>query len=238
MRRIAICDDEPAQARLLSGFVQDWSRDRREPVEINLFPSGDAFWFGWEGDKAWDILLLDIQMQGTDGLELARRLRDSGSRLPLAFVTGLAGHMAEGFELDAVHYLVKPVSRDKIYLCLDKALQREALQPSLLLEGTEGGMFRVLESDVALVEASGHRSLVTLAGGEQLEVRSGFRELCARLPEGDFIRCHRCCLVGLRHIYRLQRDCLILDGGRSVPVSRSRFQDVNSAFVSFYRQEG
>ena len=183
MRRIAICDDEPAQAELLRGFVQDWARDRREPSEVRLFPSGDAFWFVWENEKDWDVLLLDIQMSGTDGLKLCRMLRDSGSRLPVVFVTGLAGHMGEGFELDAVHYLIKPVSRDKIFLCLDKAIQR---------------------------------------GG---------------LPEGDFIQCHRCCLVGLRHVYRVQRDSLILDGGRQVPVSRGRFQQVNSAFVSFYRQE-
>ena len=114
MRRIAICDDEPAQAELLRGFVNDWARDRREPSEIRLFPSGDAFWFCWEQDKAWDALLLDIQMSGTDGLDLCRQLRAAGSRLPVVFVTGLAGHMAEGFELDAVHYLVKPASRDKI----------------------------------------------------------------------------------------------------------------------------
>lgn len=237
MRRIAICDDEPAQAELLRGFVQDWSRDRREPAEIRLFPSGDAFWFNWEGDKAWDALLLDIQMQGTDGLELARMLRDSGSRLPVVFVTGLMSHMAEGYELDAVHYLVKPVSRDKIFLCLDKAIRREARQPSLLLEGADGQTARVLQADIALVESSGHRTLVTLAGGEQLEVKSSFNELCKRMPGGDFIQCHRCCLVGLRHIYRLRRDSLVLDGGKTVPVSRRHFAEVNSAFVSFYRQE-
>ncbi len=89
MRRIAICDDEPAQAELLRGFVNDWARDRREPSEIRLFPSGDAFWFCWEQDKAWDALLLDIQMSGTDGLDLCRQLRAAGSRLPVVFVTGL-----------------------------------------------------------------------------------------------------------------------------------------------------
>lgn len=238
MRRIAICDDESAQAELLRGFVFDWSRDRREPSEVQVFPCGDAFWFCWDGDKAWDALLLDIQMSGIDGLELARRLRNSGAGLPVIFVTGLAKHMSEGFELDAVHYLVKPVNRDKIYLCLDKALQRGTRQPSLLLEGTDGQTTRVLQSDIALIESSGHRTIVTLSGGEELETRSCFRELCGQLQEGDFIQCHRCCLVGLRHIYRLQRDRLVLDGGKTAPVSRGRFAQVNSAFVSFYRQEG
>ncbi|WP_300684795.1 LytR/AlgR family response regulator transcription factor [Acutalibacter sp. 1XD8-36] len=238
MRRIAICDDEPAQAELLRSFVQDWARDRREPSEVRLFPSGDAFWFVWENEKDWDVLLLDIQMSGTDGLKLCRMLRDSGSRLPVVFVTGLAGHMGEGFELDAVHYLIKPVSRDKIFLCLDKAIQRGGREPFILLECTDGQTARVLLSNIALLESSGHRTVVTLAGGDTLESKAGFRELCGRLPEGDFIQCHRCCLVGLRHVYRVQRDSLILDGGRQVPVSRGRFQQVNSAFVSFYRQEG
>lgn len=238
MRRIAICDDEPAQAELLRGFVTDWARDRREPSEIRLFPSGDAFWFCWEQDKAWDALLLDIQMSGTDGLDLCRQLRAAGSRLPVVFVTGLAGHMAEGFELDAVHYLVKPASRDKIYLCLDKAIQREGREPFILLECADGQAARVLLSEIALIESSGHRTLVTLAGGDTLEARAGFKELCGKLPQGDFVQCHRCYLAGLRHIYRLGRDSLILDGGKAVPVSRNRFLEVNAAFVNFYRQEG
>ena len=235
MLHVAVCDDERTALQELAEEVRRWAEAEGEACSVETFASADAFWFVWENEKDWDVLLLDIQMSGTDGLKLCRMLRDSGSRLPVVFVTGLAGHMGEGFELDAVHYLIKPVSRDKIFLCLDKAIQRGGREPFILLECADGQTARILLSNIALLESSGHRTVVTLSGGDTLESRAGFRELCGRLPEGDFIQCHRCCLVGLRHVYRVQRDSLILDGGRQGP--GSRFQQVNSAFVSFYRQE-
>lgn len=69
--RIAVCDDEHLQSDLLCGYVSDWGRARHEPVEISVFRSGEAFLFAWDEDKAWDALLLDIQMDGIDGMALA-----------------------------------------------------------------------------------------------------------------------------------------------------------------------
>ncbi len=85
--RIAVCDDEHLQSDLLCGYVSDWGRARHEPVEISVFRSGEAFLFAWDEDKAWDALLLDIQMDGIDGMALARQLRGEGSALPIVFIT-------------------------------------------------------------------------------------------------------------------------------------------------------
>lgn len=236
MYHIAVCDDERSQAELLRGYVEDWAARRRESVDIGLFPSGDAFLFAWEDDKAWDALLLDIQMEGINGMDMARRLREQRCHIPIVFVTGVPDYMEEGYEVEALHYLMKPVSREKLFACLDRAVEKSSRDESLLLDLADGQTLRILPRDIALLEASGHRTQVLLYSGERLEVKGNFRGICAQLPPREFVQSHRSYMVGLRHILRLQKDCVTLDSGQRVPVSRRLFEQVNHAFVHFYRQ--
>lgn len=237
MRRIAICDDEREQSELLRGYVKEWSALRGEPVEIHLFPSGEAFLFGWEEEKRWDALLLDIQMTGINGMELARQLRAAGDRLPILFITGVPDYVEEGYEVEALHYLRKPVAREKLFSCLDRAMERSAQESVLLLTTIDGEEARFNQKEIAVLEAAGHRVLLTTADGTTTEVKSGFRELLGALATGEFVQCHRSYVVGLRHVQRLQKEQLILDSGAAVPISRRLFAEVNAAFVRFYKND-
>ncbi|WP_369298660.1 LytR/AlgR family response regulator transcription factor [uncultured Neglectibacter sp.] len=237
MRRIAICDDEQEQSELLRGYVKEWSALRGEPVEIHLFPSGEAFLFGWEEEKRWDALLLDIQMTGISGMELARQLRAAGDRLPILFITGVPDYVEEGYEVEALHYLRKPVAREKLFSCLDRAMERSARESVLLLTTVDGEEARFSQKEIAVLEAAGHRVLLTTADGTTTEVKSGFRELLGALAPGEFVQCHRSYVVGLRHVQRLQKEQLILDSGAAVPISRRLFAEVNAAFVRFYKND-
>ena len=234
--RIAICDDERSQADLLLGYVDSWSRVHREPVEAAVFPSGEAFLFAWEEDKAWDALLLDIQMAELDGMALARKLRAEGAALPVVFITGFADYMSEGFEVEALHYLLKPVDREKLFACLDRALRQAGQGSELLLDTLEGEALRLAQRNLAAVEAVGHHTRLTLADGSCVETKISFRELSGQLAPGEFVQCHRSYLVGLRQVRRLGRDQLVLDSGAVIPVSRRLFGQTNAAFVAFYRR--
>ena len=233
MRRIAICDDEQAQSMLLQGYVKEWSVLRSEPVEIRLFPSGEAFLFQWEEEKRWDALLLDILMTGINGMELARQIRAQGDRLPILFITGVSDYVEEGYEVEALHYLRKPVSRKKLFSCLDRAMERSARESALLLTTPDGEEIRLNQKEIAVLEAAGRRVLLTTENGTTTEVKSGFHELLDALAPGEFVQCHRSYVVGLRHVQRLQKEQFVLDSGKTVPISRRLFAEVNAAFVRF-----
>lgn len=234
--RIAICDDEPSQAGLLRGYVDDWSRAHHEPAEISVFPSSEAFLFAWEEDKAWDALLLNIQMAGMDGMALARKLRGEGSALPIVFITGFADYMGEGFEVEALHYLLKPVDVPKLFACLDRALRRAGQGAELLLDTVDGEALRLPQKELGAVEAVGHHTRLILADGSSVETKISFRELTGQLTPGDFVQCHRSYMVGLRQVRRMGKDQLVLDSGVAIPVSRRLFGVTNAAFVAFYKQ--
>ena len=180
--------------------------------------------------------MLDIQMPGRDGLALAREVRREDRGLPIVFVTGYSDHMGEGYEVAALHYLLKPVDEEKLFSCLDRALGAKEREQPLLLQDEEGQTRRVYQRDIKLLEASLHWVEFFHTGGS-FRVKTSFQALMELLNPALFVRCHRSYVVGLRHMAKLGKAALTLDDGTQVPVSRRLFPQVSRAFVHYYRGE-
>ena len=140
--RIAICDDERAQAEELRALVLAWGKDAGADCAVEIFASAEAFLFAREGGGVFDILLLDVEMSGLSGLELARRLRAEGYRAQLAFITSHFEFVAEGYDVEALNYLVKPVTREKLFAVLSRAAERLAVEPPYVLIASDAGHSR------------------------------------------------------------------------------------------------
>lgn len=118
--RIAICDDEDAQRQLLKDCLEEWSGSKGIPVEIKLFQNGENFLFLWEEDKEYDLLIFDIGMGRMSGLELAAKIREEDNEIPILFVTGYDEYISQGYEVAALHYLIKPLNKQKLFEVLDR----------------------------------------------------------------------------------------------------------------------
>ncbi|MDE7298388.1 MAG: response regulator, partial [Lachnospiraceae bacterium] len=112
--RVAVCDDDEEQLRYISCLLKEWGTARQCPVEIGKYRSAESFLFGYE-EKPCDLLLLDIEMKGQSGMELARQLRAKKDRLPIVFSTGYSEYMPEGYEGEALHYMLKPLKKEKLF---------------------------------------------------------------------------------------------------------------------------
>lgn len=230
---IAICDDDPSQARYLSVLVERWAADRGIPVIIRVFESAEAYMFAYEVDKSWELLLLDIQMKEMDGVALARRLREDNQAVQIAFITGYADYMALGYEVSALHYLMKPVDENKLAAVLDKARRNLGRQEKAIVLTAGGESVRIVTDTILYVEAFAH-SVSIRTDRERLEAKmsiSGMEQLLDR----SFVRCHRSYVAGLKHIKRITRTQVILDNGEELPLSRGAYDKVNQAFITYYR---
>ena len=234
--KAAICDDEPEQAGMLERYIKEWAVSSDIKIETRIFPSAEAFRFVWEEEKDWWLILLDIQMEGEDGVSLAKYLRGEDEKLQILFITALPDYIEEGYDVSALHYLIKPIRRDKFFQCLDKAVKKDVKESYLLLTTVEGERVRVFQKDISYIEAFAHTVQIHFKG-ETAEVRCGIRALEEQLEGGRFVRCHRSYIAGLGFAARLKKTELLLDDGTSVPVSRRLFQVVNRAFVAYYRRE-
>lgn len=121
--RIAVCDDEQAQRELLEEYIRKWAKGKEYQAGISSFSDGEALLAAFSRES-FDLLLLDIQMQGTDGMCVARKIRAAGHETGILFVTGYEDYLAEGYEVEAFRYLIKPVRREKLWEALDSFLRR------------------------------------------------------------------------------------------------------------------
>ena len=228
---IAICDDDAAQTDYLRALADRWAQAHGHRAALRTYPSAEAFWFDYAQDKRCDILLLDIQMRDMDGLSLARRVRADSQRLQILFITGYPDFMAEGYEVSALHYLLKPVSEEKLAEVLNRAVTRlQAAPRTVLLPGRDGPV-RLPADDILYAEAFPHHcTVVTLQGALDFSLR--FSALAELLGEG-FFRCHRSYIVHLAHVRRVTRRAMVLDTQAEIPLARAQYDAANQAFIRY-----
>ena len=233
--RVAIVDDSITDAEFVQGILNGWAKQRHADIRAEVFPSAEAFLFRYAEDKDWDILLLDIEMGAMDGVSLAKKIRQDNETVQIVFITGFADYISEGYEVAALHYLMKPVKQDKLAAVLDRAIAAIQKTERVILLPMGGEMLRLPVSQVQYVEAFSH-TVAIITGTDAIQVKIPISEVEKMLGDG-FIRCHRSYLVGLKHIARLSKTEVILDSGKSLPLSRSAAPLVHKAFVSYYAGE-
>lgn len=232
--RIAICDDEKAQRQLLKKYLEEWAAQNKVILETQQFSSGEGFLFSWEDDRDYDLLVFDIEMGELSGMELAAAIREKDDEIPILFVTGYDRYMLQGFEVSALHYLLKPVSREKLFGVLDR-LKIKRKQEEKLFFHTEKGPLSLPLSRIWYIEARAHQC-VLYTEEEEYTLRASIGEIVRQLGgRKEFVRCHRSYLVNLHHISAIVKPELILDDKRRLPVSRSAEKEVNRLFIEIFK---
>lgn len=241
--KIAICEDNPAQARNMKRQLLNWSRERDLTVIIQTYAGCEAFCWDWMQNMDFDLLLLDIDLgQGPDGMELARRIRQKDDRITIIFVTGLAEYMSQGYDVRACHFLVKPVEEEKLKAVLDKAQKEIRKKEDYLILEEETELARIPVSLILYAEAFSHTTALYLMPekGEKAvrrEAKMCLGDMAELLPCTEFFRCHRSYLVHLPYIRRIDRTEAYLDYDLAVPVSRGKREDLYQAFLEYHRRE-
>ena len=234
--RIAIIDDRHADRDYIAALVSRWAKDRDTAVTAVPFPSAEAFLFAYSEDRDFDILLLDIEMGAIIGVELAKTVRAENDAVQMVFITGFPDFITEGYEVSALHYLMKPVDWDKLFSVLDRAAANLGKAERWILLPSGDGQTRVRLDQILYAEAFGHDLTVHTEDGD-FAFRKTIGAWEAELgPEAGFIRCHRSVLVNLRYVSKVTRIDVILDDGTALPLARNAAQAVNLAFIRYYRE--
>lgn len=226
---IALCDDDSEQIKNLRRLIGEWADCKPFSVNIAGYESGEQFLFEYPDDPC-DLLLLDIEMNGINGMELARKLRSKGDILPIIFITGYSEYMSEGYDVEALHYLLKPVERDKLFAALDRYAARQKRSTQIILNTAEGA-FRASAESIAFIEAFGRKTAVHMGDKTVLDCNMSISEF--EKLEG-FIHCHRSYIVNLEQVRTIEKNSVTLETGETAPLSRRLYNEVNKSFIEFY----
>ncbi|MCM1027978.1 MAG: LytTR family DNA-binding domain-containing protein, partial [Roseburia sp.] len=210
-----------------------WAERERIPAAVRPFPSAEAFLFHYAENPDYDILLLDIEMGKINGIDLAKRIRAQNNDMQIVFITGYPDFMAEGYEVSALHYLIKPVRPEKLGEVLGRGASLKERARPFLVVSSERETIRLFFEDIYYAESEGHYMLIYTRQA-QYRVRMTVSGLLEALGDG-FYRCSRSFVVSLRHICRITKSEVFLENQVSLPLGRGQYDEINQTMIRYLR---
>lgn len=226
--KIAICDDSAVDRDYTAGMVEAWARDRGILLILRKFPSAEAFLFQYAEEKDWDILLLDIEMGALDGVSMAKTVRKENEAVQIVFLTGYSDYIAEGYEVAALHYLMKPIKSEKLRVVLDRAAEKRKQQDRCLNLELSGEMVRLPFYEIRYLEV--RQNYVTLHAKREYTVKRTLGEFEKELDQ-RFFRVGRSLILNLKDVRRVTRTEVRLSDGTLLPLPRGAYEPLNRAII-------
>ena len=233
MLQLAVCDDEKIFRSDLKRIIGTELELCGIDYHIEEFSSGEELLSGVERSEC-QILFLDIEMKGMDGVAAARKLRENNRQMEIIFVTSYADFVFQGYEVRALNYILKPYEPEKIAAVLHAALEELDVEAEkyYVIE-QKSGSIRLPLSSVKYF-ASDRRTVHAVTTGEEYTFYEKLSDLEPRLPEA-FVRIHNRYLVHMKYLEAIRQNTAVV-AGEELPVSRSCKSDLSIAFAKYMLQ--
>ena len=230
---IVLVDDEQLQLDYMQKVVMQAAESLDIEVDIHQYLSGESFLFALEDHPSWNLAFLDIEMAELNGMEVARIVREKAPQLELVFATAYAEYAIEGYEVQALDYLLKPINLEKISRVLTRYLEEQPEEPTYVIVDIDGLSSRLNLDNIIYVEANTGEVIVVLKD-QTLNIKMSLADFEKKLDD-RFVSPHRSYLVNLQFISRLLKKDVALSNGDTIPLSRRRAKDVQSSFIAYYK---
>ena len=229
--KIAICDDQASPRAFLMEKVTTWAKKNRHMAELRQYADAQTFLFDYAEEKDFDILLLDIEMPGMNGIDLAKSVRCENATVQIVFITGYYEYFSDGFDVSALHYLLKPADERKLAAVLDKAAENLAYRQRSVLLSTAEGEIKIALADILYIESENVYIVLHTVHGDY-RTRMALGKFSEQLDE-TFFKVHRSFIVGLKYIKKITRTEVTVTNGDTVPISRGLYDEVHAALIKY-----
>lgn len=231
MIRIAIVEDEINYQKQLIEYLRRFEKDQREKIYIETFTDGDQFVENYQAQ--FDIILMDIQMPLLDGMGAAEEIRKVDSEVVIIFITNMPQYAIKGYAVDALDYILKPISYFQFSERLKRAVERmKKRETQHIAVKVKEGVIRLDLSDIFYIESQGHDLIFMTKKGEYIATGT-MKELEKELSDFHFFRGHRGFLINFKHVDGVNENGAIV-GGKEVPISRSKKKPFMKALASYW----
>lgn len=219
MIRVAIVEDEDLYIDQLMEYLNEYQKSEGIEFDVTVYRDGDAITAEYKAQ--FDIILMDIQMKFVDGMSAAEEIRKIDSEVVIIFITNMTQYAIRGYEVDALDYVLKPVSyfvfREKIKRAVSRIKKRKR---SYIVLNVKGGIMRIDVADIYYVEIFGHTLIYHTSGGSYL-ASGTMKEAEKELSSFGFSRGNKCYLINLEHVDGIQDKCALVKSEK-IQISRPR----------------
>lgn len=230
MIRIGLVDDDLNHLELIKSFLDQYEKEKEIRFKIEEFHNGLNFVEDYKGDL--DVVFLDIEMPHMDGMTAAKRIREIDSSLGIVFVTNMAQYAIHGYEVNAIDFIVKPLSYYVFTDKLEKAIHfsQKNTEKEYVIQ-TEDLIVRLNYSQILYVEKDKNYLMFHTDEG-QYRTRGTMTALEEKLREEGFSKCISGCLVNLRYVTKMIKDTVWLKD-MPLPISRQRKKEFKEDFMRY-----
>lgn len=232
MIRIAIVEDDLTYSNQLEGYLHKYETEYGEAFEITTYIDGNLIVQDYHSQ--FDIILMDIEMRYMDGMSAAEAIRGVDREVVIIFITYTPQYAIRGYEVEALDYIVKPVSYFAFSQRLARAITRmkKREQKSVILS-VKGGVVRLATGSIDYIESQGHDIIYHTAQGDY--VTSGtLRDAEEELKSLHFFRGSKWYLINLSQVDGLEEGCARFKSGKSIPLSRGRKKEFMEALAQYW----
>lgn len=227
--KIAVCDDHEADRRVLIDFIAEYLDQQHQIAQIDAYTSSEELLASDVG--SYQLLFMDIIMSGMNGMEAAKKLFRENTRTKIVFCSSSVEYGVESYDVDALHYLMKPVKKDGVFTVLDRFFQvyMKLRTITVTVDRVEEHIYL---KDILWVEADRNRCIIHTIYRDYI-TRMSFSSLCGQLPPEDFVKPIRYALVSLRAAATMPSDVIILENGTEIPISKDNRAAVKRAYMDY-----
>ncbi len=224
---ITLCDDEKEQTDFLSNLLIKWAENNNHYIKIHTFKSSENFLFQYDDIKT-DILISDIEMDKISGVALAKKIRENNHEMQIIFVSGYTDYITDGYDVEALNYLIKPVKEEKFFSVMNKAVEKLLKNEKFLTLETQDGFVRLPLYEIIYIESQ--RNYINVHGKENTISRITLKEI-EKLLDHRFFKMGRSIIINLHYIHQTTKDFIILTNGEKITMVRGYYDKINRAFI-------
>lgn len=231
MIKVAIVEDEIQYANQLTDFLHQYGQEMGEVFDITHFSDGDSIVNKYKAQ--FDIILMDVQMKFMDGMSAAEEIRKVDTEVVIIFITNMAQYAIRGYAVDALDYVLKPVSYFAFSQRLSRAIARmKKREQKAISLSIKGGAVRIDIADIFYIESEGHNLIVHTASGNY-KSSGAIKDIEEKLSDMHFFRGNKGYLINLAHVDGVQEGCAMIKG-EALLLSRARKKEFLSALTNYW----
>ncbi|MGM9590669.1 MAG: LytR/AlgR family response regulator transcription factor [Faecousia sp.] len=228
--RIAVLDDNPNDAQFLRTYLKQYEASHNIEFHVDVYAA--SYDFLEEYQSNYDVIFLDIEMPGSNGIQVAREIRTKDQSVGIVFVTNMAQYAIQGYEVNAIDFMVKPVGYFNFARKLEKAISFvKKREERYLLLANEEGLSKISVEEIYYIEKNGNYAHYVTRRGEYVE-RGTIQSVKEKLNGLPFSECNSGCLVNLRYVERIGKDSIQV-GKWELPLSRRMRKLFTVDYVDF-----